>query len=64
MMRVYLIAQGIAAAVQCLLVWLVVVVTDRKLAREWGANPRAVEGRRDKAKPGGRRASSHRSSAG
>jgi hypothetical protein len=34
-MRAYLTAQGIVSAVQCLLIWLVVVVSDRKLAREW-----------------------------
>lgn len=33
--RSYLIAEGIAAAVQCLVVWLVVTIADHKLDREW-----------------------------
>jgi hypothetical protein len=33
--QAYLIAQAITAVVQCLVVWLVVTVTNRKLDREW-----------------------------
>ncbi|MGH2788228.1 MAG: hypothetical protein ACRDJV_10000 [Actinomycetota bacterium] len=32
-MRGYVIAQAVAAVVQCLLVWLVVTITNRKLDR-------------------------------
>jgi hypothetical protein len=34
-MRGYVIAQAVAAVVQCLLVWLVVTITNRKLDRQW-----------------------------
>jgi hypothetical protein len=34
-MRDYVIAQGIAAVVQCLALSLVMVVTERKLNKEW-----------------------------
>ena len=34
-MRNYLVAEGIAAGVQCLVVWVVVSLTNRRVDRQW-----------------------------